>query len=378
MRHIDRQYVSAVKTLRRNTAEVVVVAFVLALGINLISSAFPGEFALSTRSTALIGAGLILFGAAFLLFRLRPASERELRFEGVLALGAGRVPEEIKRYELSEKMKEYLIGLSAENKALAKLWRESHLGIQFDGQRRTAQLSKSHANQLLIESLEYFVLDKLSLHLSAYFDSERDVDEDTVVRVRREDIPHVLLQNRFLELFSKPMEMREAFMSEAPRSMDAEEPPFAHQVVFATGKDGAVFDRFELILPKGSRVMRSELSGLCVETGRFRLSFYPEFFGTSTVLPSEFEELYLGREFDELDLYGVSLRVRVSFSWWAFMTSEGWDHFEWLDSFLDELSNAFSFAEFLERINWETALSVSIVERHAKARKGAEPVADAV
>lgn len=361
MKQDSPHYIDALLSLRRNTVEVLALAFVLAFGVNMASSGLPIELGLSSRMTALIGIALILIGTAFLAYRLKPLNRRELRLEGILVLGDDKRVEEIDRYELSERLAKYFTGIAAENKAIAKLWRESKLRPNVSDDGRTARLSKSHANLLVLEAIEYFVLDKLSLHLSAYFDSERDVEEHTVVRVNRVDIPQILLQNRFLELFSKPMDMREAFMeSEGNKDQD--------RVVYATGKDGAFFDHFELILPPKSRVTRSSDSGIQIETSRFKIAFTPEFHGMSALLPNRFEELYMGRKFNELDLYSVKLRVKVEFKRLAFLTGTGWDYYEWLDSFLDELASDFSIDDFSRRISWESAVSVAIAHERLLAR----------
>lgn len=354
MRREDRHYVTAILEIRRNLAEILILAFALAFGINLVSSALPAELSLSPRVVSLTGTLLILASIVFFAFRLRRVAGRKLMLEGILALDKHRTPEEIDRYELSERMHCYFKAISAENKAIAKMWTDSPLGLEIDEEGRTARRSRSQANLLVLEALEYFVLDKLTLHLSAYFDSERDVEEHTVTRVERADIPQVLLQNRLLELFSKPMEMREAFMDHHPEGENV-------RVVYATGADGALFDHFELVLPARSHVTRLPTTGFRIETPRFKLVVNPEFVGTSTIFPSRFEELYLGRKFDELSLYDVRLHVAVEFKWLSFFTNKGWDYYEWLDSFLDELAKDFEFSEFLERINWEAAATVATI-----------------
>lgn len=360
----DRHYILAVRNVSRNTVEILALAFLLALGINLLSSALPVELSLSSRGTGVVGLMLIFTSVAYLAYRFRAVTARELKLEGILALDKARKPEEIDRYELSERMNRYFRGISAENKAIAKLWTDSRIGIELDEIARTSRGAHSQANQLVHEALEYFVLDRLTLHLSAYFDSERDVDECSVVRVERADIPQVLLQNRFLELFSKPMEMREAFMDHCTGDEHG-------KIVYATGKDGAFFDHFELVLPSKSKVARLPGSGLSIQTSRFHLTVRPEFIGASTIFPNRFEELYLDRKFDDLDLYGVSLRVKVEFKWWSLLTNSGWDYYEWLDSFLDELAATFDFENFLSKINWEAAASVATVLQN-QARKASQ------
>lgn len=355
----DRHYILALRNISRNTVEILALAFVLTFGINLVSTALPTEFSLSSRSIGVLGLILIFVSVAYLVHRFRSVTARELILRGVLALGEKRIPAEIDRYELSERLNGYFRGISAENKAIAKLWMDSPIGLDFDEKNRLARGMHSQANLLVLEALEYFVLDKLSMHLGDYFDSERNIDETTVMRFERNDIPQVLLQNRFLEIFSKPMEMREAFMDHFTDHGPG-------KIVYAMGKDGALFEHFELVLPSKSQVTRLPGSGLSIQTSRFHLTVKPEFIGTAAVLPNQFEELYLGLSYDDLAVYGVSLRVKVEFKWWSLLTGRGWDYYEWLDSFLDELAATFDFDNFLSKIHWEAAASVAIVLQHQK------------
>lgn len=357
MKQDSPHYVESLVRVRRNSLEVIALAVVLALGINLVATGLPSVLALSAECTATVGIVLTCAALIYLGIRLQPLTARTLKLSGVLLTSKGNSVGEIERYEVSEKLHSYFVGLTSENKAISRLWNESELGPQISADRSSARLSKSHGNLLVCEAIEYFVLDQLSLHLSAYFDSYREVDEDTIVRVQRTDIPHILLQNRFLDLFSKPMEMREAFMEHGPSE-------HGHKVVYATGKDGAFFDHFELILPKGSSVTRSDATGLRIATSRFELTVLPLFQGFSENLPHRFEELYLGKRFGQVSPYVIGVELKVKFRWWAFLTGKGWDYYEWLDSYLDELTTAFSFDDFIKSIGWDTTLSVVIANEN--------------
>jgi hypothetical protein len=205
----------------------------------------------------------------------------------------------------------------------------------------------------------------LSLHLSEYFESERDVAEHTIVRIQRSDIPHILLENRFLELFSKPMEIREAFMDNRAAQSD-------HKVVYAISEDGALYDYFELILPTGSVLSRRTKTGLHISTSRFALTITPEFHGLSTLFPDMFDELYLGKQFNEVNPYIVRIRLQIEFKWWAFLTATGWDYYKWLDSFLDKFTDAFSFDDFIASIGWNYAVSSAIAVKNLTKSQAAD------
>jgi hypothetical protein len=140
--------------------------------------------------------------------------------------------------------------------------------------------------------------------------------------------------------------------------MDGENPPDG-EVVYAIGKDGQLFDHFDLVLPKGTKLSRT-LTGVKLKTRRFALDVNPIYDGFSTNLPRGFERLYMGCEFDDIDTCLVQLEMKISFRWWSLMTSTGWDFYEWIDSFVNRIESTFSFENFLQDVGWQTAYSTAI------------------
>lgn len=250
--------------------------------------------------------------------------------------------------------------LAAENKALARAWADGPLnGIAIGGNgKATKQVSV--AMKLVEEATEYFVLSKLSLHLNSHFANNSAVDESEIVTVGRREIPAVLLENRFLELFSKPMEEREAFSTSRHKS-----PPLG-RVVFATGSGGSIFDLFELELPRGAKVDRINERSIVVRTHRFSLRIDVHFDGFLSVFPIDFDERYLGNGERRVDAYKISVELNVKFNLWSLFSATGWQYYQWLDSFVDQFSKSFAFEEFLDDIGWSTALTVSKLVQHGR------------
>lgn len=362
MRSENRRYVQALVQLQRSTFEIVALAIVLAFGINLLSSGLPTVLSFSSESTAILGAALTALSFIYVAVRGGPTLSRRLTLDGIMPVSNEGEVETVSRYEFSENMRSYFVAITSENKAIGTAWKKAQFG-SFDADETEArQKTKEFGNQLVREAIEYFALSQLSLHLSEYFQSERRIDDETVIRVQRRDIPQLLLDNRFLELFSKPMNEREAFMDH-----DDDEHEHGGRIVWATGENGQLFDLFELILPKGSKVSRMGKNGLRIDTSRFGLLLQAEFDRSSTNFPSEFEELYLGRKFTEVHPFLVRLRVQVDFKWWSIVTRTGWDYYEWLDSFLEKLENHFSFDHFIESSGWPTAHTTAIAWRNIKS-----------
>ena len=104
--------------------------------------------------------------------------------------------------------------LSSENE-LKKMWDKGPVdkGLHYDKDTGKVSCATGKGHQLIIEATEYYVLEKLSSHLTDYFNRPH-FDEQELHTFARNDIPDVLLSNRFLELFSKPMEDRPLFSTE--------------------------------------------------------------------------------------------------------------------------------------------------------------------
>jgi hypothetical protein len=299
-------------------------------------------------------------------------------------------------------MCDYLAGLS-ENPALSRAWRDSSLsGMKYLGDGRLEIVTNTAARQLAREAIEYFVLDMLSLHLSGHFENNPRIADDEIVRILREDIPDVLLRNHFLDLFSRPIAERSAFapLQEFEQGKGVRQPSSTDEhgaekrikkrqeddgtkvtlghppergvyqrvgaVCFQKGKDGAIFDRFELILPAKSRVKRLDPSTISIDTGRFVMRISSEFDGYSANLPGGFEKSYLRLESEgdlqqgpSIHTYSVKLQLSVRFRPFVLLTSKGWEYHRWVDSFLEELQESFSFERFLSKIGWEASLTVA-------------------
>jgi hypothetical protein len=333
---------------KANVGEVFAVAIILALGINVLSSGFVSFFDLSNATAMGVGVFLVFVGVVFIVKKIKPANSGVFTFEAVVC--AERDSKEllpVHDYKFASEICDYVAAICSENKAIERIWTREPIGygLSFDEGVPVKKTPKS--NKLLVEAVEYFALDSLSLHLSSYFENNESLSEDELTTLKRKDIPSVLLENRFLELFSKPMEEREAFL----HSQEADGKHFG-EVVSAYGKDGAIFEHFDLILPKGSSITREGDSSISIKTKRFKFNILPVFEGMNGGFPPAFSELYLGRKFMDVQTFSVKLILSVEFSMGSLLTAKGWGYYWWLDSFLESIEQSCSANSFLHKIAW--------------------------
>jgi hypothetical protein len=374
-----RAIVQGVVISRQNLIEFIVVAILLAFGVNLIAGHILASAVLSNLLTLLVGVVLCLGSVLYLAARLFGRRVESRTYEAFLIYNNEKneiilVP----RYAFSEGICRYIQGAFVENPALKTLWEKEPLKDLFavDLAEATATHKPQKAAQLLSQAAEYFVLDRLSTHLTDYFADEK-FKKQNLEMYCREDIPEVLLSNPFLEMFSRPMEHRAAFVEDAFRKKGRGE------VVYKYGSGGAIYERFDLILPKGSSVRRAEDNKIGIETKKLRMSITVQFEGFCTVLPRGFAKYYLliTDPLDYITPYKVNVDIQVSMKLGALLSATGWQYYRWIDSFLDEIEKDLCEESFFELLNWESAFTILQCLEQAQQREvkhkeeGASPVA---
>jgi hypothetical protein len=234
--------------------EVIVVVLLAALGINLVSSGIESYFQIKEVASITFGFLIIMISIVSLVFSPGNSLRKQFKFSGVVVFDKNEEFIEVDRYDFSDEFLRFTKALSAENKALESLIKCAKSAIIYENNRSNHNKKLAESNKLIVEIVEYYFLSELSNHLQSYFNNESDFPKEYVQEITRKDIPGILLQNRALELFSRPMRDREAFMEF--HGDEDEDDLSAGQTVYAFGKDGQMFSKFDLNLPRGTIIER--------------------------------------------------------------------------------------------------------------------------
>lgn len=342
--------------------ELIMTSVFITIGVNLLSTGIAELFSFQHKNLILIIIGAIISIGVIIRITLSKIKElnQTIKVNGFVIYDEENheivgVPE----YTVSTDMVGYLNSAFAENEALKKLWNEESIG-QFTivggkpGER--AMGIATHSGALFIELLEYCVIHKLSLHLSAYFNNS--YEKQRVRKFQRNDIPEVLLSNRFLKLFSEDMLNRAIFVCQDGFIQNRDKD--AGEIVYAKTASGGVYDKFDLILPKKSKVTRKNKNEIIIETPILSLTISCLFGGFSTVLKSGFYKYYLGianpkRAYHN---YEFNVEVKVKFKLRSLFSKDKAIYYAWIDSFLDEITSYIDKDTFFEKINWNTTYSI--------------------
>lgn len=259
---------------------------------------------------------------------------------------------EVSRYDFSEDIQWYFESAFNENLALENQWKRDKLSDLHFSDENLIQNNKSA--RLIVEATQYYLLKRLSIHLTDYFE-HKYLEEANLKKYGRVDIPEVLLSNKFLDLFSRPMAERSAFVDE-----EEDRSEFEGEVITVYG-NGVYYDKFELVLPLNSKLKKPTDSAIEIDTQRLKISMDIHFDGCNNSLPRGFEQYYLGIDDNNLlrfDAFEVKINISVDMKLRSLFSRLGWEYYYWIDSFLDDIDYYVSQDVFFKRINWESVLTV--------------------
>lgn len=358
------EIVQGVRLSRRGILQIIFTAASLALGVNLIAGF------MITRITTLLPliVGLVLLMTSIVVLTIMLIGKR-IRIVTVQAFVIYDLEQhkilKVPRYGFD--LSHYLESAFKENPALGIIWKNGSLTPESTWENikpgpRNEQKAEGMEKcaQIIREASEYFLMSKLSTHLTDYFNDPR-FDMNDLTEYGRSDIPTLLAKNRFLDLFSRPMADREAFVKETLNTKN-------RNVVSISGP-GGLYEMFDLMLPKNSNISKPGRNAVKIDMNLMKLEFRIKFDGFSTVSPRGFVEYYLGLSARKISALSLDMRIEVVLKPKAWFSIKGLRYFRWVDSFLREMEEEASEEEFYKRINWETAYTViETLERRRKRR----------
>ena len=359
---------SGILTERNSLTNIIIGTIIASLGINLVSESILQIFFFGAHIMLIIGIGASL-ASVWYFIRIMTAKRTQVRnYSGFFIVDHVEkkvIP--VNRYPYSINLSRYLESACAESQDIRmvlersiyvpdrtiKIPRENidEVGIEREERAAVKKLMAIPDRRLILEATEYFVLRMLSTHLTNYFNDEK-FKEENLTKLERKDIPQVLLENRFLNLFSKPIEERVAAFEDRYVSKSTKG---------GSSESGAEFSHFHLILPTKAKVSRTDEKTCEITTQKFTLRIAILYLGDDELLPADFEKYYLRlQEYYQrsnpsmVKEKAIEIEVKVFFKNSIFFSRTGLQYYEWLDSYLDKLEEEFSSSYFFKKIGWDS------------------------
>jgi hypothetical protein len=347
MKENHKQSLSFILSSRANIIELIVIAFFLAIGTNIIVSSIAGFDFFNPNVFIYIGLGIVVLSFLYLIWRIikNRSFRKEIVSSAIYKEKDNKIID-VPYYNFSNNLSNYLEYAFNENQDIKAIW-ERHKLLKLDSNKKTVR-KNTNSGKLLIEATEYIILDKISTHLSDYFNNEK-LNINNISEIKRDDISDILIKNRFLDLFSKPMNERSAFLDYD----NTKKQP--NKEVIMSYKNGHFFNKFKLKLPKGSKVIRNEDSSILIKNKRFSIKISVEYEGYGSMgIPYSFIRYFLNLNLTEYRQLEIKVNFDVKFNLNTFISLLGWEYYKWIDSLLKELEDEISSEHFSKKIHWES------------------------
>lgn len=346
---------------------------IMGISINIISGSLGNMFNLPVwlSLTLWIGIALaiIVISQIIELHRLNSSIKFECHFITNESEKNSLVA--IPGYKIVEDMERFFKAAFSENPAYRAIWEESGLD-KLKG--RHVMTMPNDSKKLISEMIEYCVLQHFSTFIGDYYNTRR-ITEKTV-EYSGEDIPNVLLKNRFLKLFSEEPKNRASFCNDPTVGVhmvdeDDTESKDKGTLVYMIGSNGAIYQRFNLAIPKGSNVYRKDDNTIEIDTKLFTLKYKFVFVGMSAFVEQDFYNYYLHMPIDSI-LHGwlFYIEIDVKYKVAALIKIWDWKYYNWLDEYLERISGYCDINQFYKNIYWNEAKTLIQILNTPKPLRG--------
>jgi len=329
---------------RQQLSDILLVAILLGTGIGLLTTALSDLLKSEIALTAALGAILIVAGLWLTFKNQHQRKTGVLRLQGALAFrvdnGAIK-PVHIYDYEFNDDFCKNLSGFLAENAAFKKRFL-AHFTDKDDPLEKSEAPTFEFFRETIVSVVEFILLDELDLHLNAYF-VDHEIDTSTIKKIGREDLPLSVLSNRVIDTLTKHYSEREAFI-------DSDFDESIGELFYATGKDGAVYNRLSVELPPNSSIDRTDNGALRIKNKNFELSLLVKFEGSATYVHSDLLE---NAGDDYFSPYMVRINISAKASPPFFRSNKTDEIYEWLDSYIDRIQRFVSVRPLEDRLSPE-------------------------
>lgn len=343
------KYINEIKKQKENTINIVLYSVILGVIINIISNALGLILDIKPWIYLVAGIGIsILLIVLTLIYNILKLNQT-IKYNGAFIVDEQNNNDfiVIPNYKISENMEDYLKSAFCENKAIKNIWQQGNFKtFDFVGVDKDKHLiaKTNESTNMLIELIEYCLLENLSTFIGDYFNL-RHMNEN-VIKLDQYSVPDILLNNRFMKLFSENPQNRSAFVNNSNTRN------YEHIVVM-TGKNGAIYRRFDLNLPKGSKVYRSNKNTIIIDTKLFTLTIKVLFGGFNTIIESDFYKYYIQKKKNAFSEYQFNIEIEVKYKLKSIFKIMDWKYYNWLDEYIERLEHYCNIDTFYKDINWK-------------------------
>lgn len=346
-----KKYIQKLKEEKNASSNVILFSVLLSTIINIISSALFELYEIPSLVYIISGTIIIIISIlGSLLYKVHKLNGTT-KYKGMFIIDKESKNSMIKipEYRINSDMCNYLKYAFYENKAMKKIW-EAGSFIKNKDKKSKEDKKYNDTRKLLTELIEYSILENFSTFISDYFNSLEL--NSKVTELSKESVPDILFKNRFLKLFSEEMSNRSAFVEDEDKISIG---ILCNDEICVSYRNGAYYRKFDLQLPKGTKVYKNNNNSIIIDTKLFVLTIECLYEGFSTVVSRNFYEHYLGlSSILDYHCHQFNINVNVKYKWSSIFKINDWKYYNWLDEYMHSLEHYCDKETFLKDISWKS------------------------
>lgn len=347
---------------QENIATIVLTTIFLSVGLEFIINSLLTLVGVEKQYYFYLLLGISIVGIILVIIYVRAVKKIKkcIKLDGFMFV-IDREIVAIPNYDFSNNMNRYLKAAFLENNALKKIWDKNKFYdiLEFDATKKICTYNLNDAYKLFIEAFQYTILEKLSIHLTDYFD-QTEINSEKIDTKYRKDISELVVNNRFLNLFSEEIKNRELF---SENNYD--------DAICVLEENGIFYNKFDLTLPKNSKIILVDYKTIEIQLPKLIVRIIFIFEGVNTIIPDNFIDYYLAKDSQaESNVpFHISLEFEIEIKKSGMLTYLSNEYYTWIDDFISDMDIYFSKDTFFERINWNSVETLLQVRKNLDKNK---------
>lgn len=339
--------ISQIKRNKSNSIDLILSTILIASGVSFTISGICNLLQQAYSNLVIIlGLLLIISSLVYIaITKLRALNRQDLITAFVLYDNKNKKIVNIPEYKIAEDMYRCLNAAMSESDDIKSMWNQDEVGLDriFDKVHpNKTYISVTRSGAVLNQLVEYLALKRLSSITLDHFNTP-SINKEKIKKLNRVDVSPLLTSNCFLELFTKPPHQRAAFDHNCPSNM-----------VYGYGKNGALYDKFELTFPQKTFIFKNEPNSITVDHPYLRLDITPAFTGFGENIPTSFTKYYLGiDDSNSIKCYKIWIGISLKFKLKSLFLRKT-EYYKWIDKYIYEMISYSSKQSFFDKIQWDT------------------------
>lgn len=335
---------------RAEILEIILIAIILALGINLISSGISAIVDIKNILVILIGTAICI---SVILYYLKI----KIQSMGINKIVVGNIVLNVKnkrlygilQYRSSYQIKDYINAILLENKEISNRYAKSVKNIE-NYYESDYKLQNSYFSYIVNSAIEYQIINLL---IDAIYLRNGDIQE-----LDLNSVPKNIADNVFVKVLSRDWRKRKVFIN-------CDEEVEDEELVYLKTDEGYIYNKLVIRIPKNSTIEKYKNS-LVVKSKLYKITIQWGIENGHLPFPDmEFYNFCFSDEeinFNDIE-FSYFIDIKVEYSLLAIFSKKAIKENLWVENFINTIIEDFDYDDCLKRNSWELLKNIQRIKK---------------